>query len=797
MNDIDACIDMLAATKISGRAKRANSFTDQLGSYATNAMSALSNAASGVKSTIGDDAYKHLGYGLAGAGLGAGAGALSQYMAPEKNRRPLSAMLAGGLLGGTLGASGSLLHSSLNKNIGPGGGGGETQAQINERLRTAQEAMDRIGQQGTYSDRLNQIARGYRMSPEHMQRLHRYANQDGRDIGHSAFLADAARDQGPAGMFTLPARSTETGQVPHQLAEALSQGGLEQNIGGFDPRELRRLTTPEARQQFIERTVNNNTSQGIFSRGIRPRAEGSPTHTRESLGAQLESLIQQANNPTRNYRWQRAVNTQGDTATQSLLNELGGHVSSTSMGGHAGRVGNDVYHRLNQAMQRGRENPAEGLRHLGNVPGVIPGLNNENQGLGPELARMLTPSTNSMNTNSPAFAALTSASMDPTELRDIHVNPSTKDDFINRVIRQGRLSSPNGQPWTAETLNAQLPDLIQKALQVSQPDSAFHNYIRQPALNMLNSASPTGGTYSDIAALTTAGDVGGTLVQSLRNHVTGYNPHDLQRAIRAAATNGGTIGSLDEQAVKYLQHVESTHGLPGLRQLSRNPQAFVQGNPMPAGLLNRAANSMASAWQGGVPSTNPGFISRMLNRAVAATSPSGTNTFSAGGTDLHGADLEPLIANARSPLNRASGPATMAASEIPSVARNISNTIRHGGAQNVPGLEMLKQLPPQEAEGILQHLLANRNARHTFRNGITLAAEDLAPIAQQGRALSGGGLSGIIHRPYAGGLFGNVPRWAGHLAPHVAASLLLNMGQPAADRVEQLHARQMNNPAAR
>jgi hypothetical protein len=104
-----------AGNWISGAAKPV---TDAIGTHVTGpASNFLARHVTGIDP---EEMKKHLGFGLAGAGIGGIAGLGSEMLAPEKKRRPLSGLLTGSLLGAGLGAGGSLIHSNVEELQKPG-----------------------------------------------------------------------------------------------------------------------------------------------------------------------------------------------------------------------------------------------------------------------------------------------------------------------------------------------------------------------------------------------------------------------------------------------------------------------------------------------------------------------------------------------------------------------------------------------------------------------------------------------------------------------------------------------------
>lgn len=809
LNDIDACIDVLAAAHMRGQAKRAyltkkatpglmeqagEAFNRYVGTPVSSAFSEHVQPAfnqyiqqplnSQVLNSLGltDDVKKHIGYGLMGAGLGAGAGLASQAFTSPGRRRPLSALLAGGLLGGTLGAGGSMVHSnwnSLNR---------ERPSETAADRRTREEDLTNRGQQGLYSDRLDAQGRAYAMTPEHMQRLDRYVRQDGRAAGHDAFLNDAERDNGPAHIFQLPARHTANGQIPHALAEELSGTGMERRLAGFNPSELRALTTPEARQAFINDVINRQSTEHSVSR---------EQWTPETLAANLDRLIRSANNPVRQYNW-RNIGPEGYNATTrrvipQVLDELRQNVDDTNMSGPLGRRATDLFHRVNQGAQRIRGGDvAGGALHAVAPLGVVPGSSPANEGLGRELARMITPTRDIgiPDPNNAQLAEVIRAGFTPTELRDAYLNPGTQDDLINRVVRNG-VQGPDGQPWTHDALRAALPDLMQRALAGTGTEHGpAGNFLNQ--LNTDNMLS-TGSTGGDVLALTAGADAVGSVANLLRNRHTGFNPDHLRAAIRAAE-QAGTTGGVTPEQFAYLQHVNTTQGVAGLRRLGSDPSQYLG--------TNTRVNSMPwpTALGGqGVGNTIP------LHAGAPTTLTHGQLAAHIGDARLHAAGGQRAVdwatnylrtiggvnpaetARANQILQLAQGTGPLAATELRTVASAMATMLRNNaaGGSNNPAIAQLLHLPESQLVATLEQALSNP--------GWSRSVNTAAPTQDVLAAMASRGQPGLLRRAVTGRFAGiPLPRWAGYAIPQIGSELLFHTGQPGRDRAEQLLQESMN-----
>lgn len=125
---VDDAVELLATATERGRIKRASSWVKEskdpvdMSWFDKNISTPVSDFtrdnvvapvagpkadAAGITANLG----KHLGWGLAGAGVGGGLGLLSDTFAPPKKRRPLSSMLTGALLGGIGGVGGSAAYT--------------------------------------------------------------------------------------------------------------------------------------------------------------------------------------------------------------------------------------------------------------------------------------------------------------------------------------------------------------------------------------------------------------------------------------------------------------------------------------------------------------------------------------------------------------------------------------------------------------------------------------------------------------------------------------------------------------
>lgn len=190
VEDLDAALDLLAERAVLGKERRTllkQAAGDWLGESGTNALTR----------------------GLIGTGIGAAAGGAASLLEPEKKRRTVSSMLSGGLIGGSLGAGGSLLYDNWDKLLG------HTDSQKQEIIDKAKaEVAGRHSRDPALSPEAIEKAKTLSLRPEQLINYQRSAGRHGGRAALESLVNEHLRTNTVPAGFTPPMIPHESG-TPH------------------------------------------------------------------------------------------------------------------------------------------------------------------------------------------------------------------------------------------------------------------------------------------------------------------------------------------------------------------------------------------------------------------------------------------------------------------------------------------------------------------------------------------------------------------------------------------------------
>jgi hypothetical protein len=849
LNDEDTAINVLATVAVENRQRRlrekvaasikkadlGKAFMDNVANPVGDAMSKY--VVDPMKSTLGSDAAKHVGYGLVGAGLGAGTGLASQMMVPEKKRRTLSSMLTGGLMGGALGAGGSLMYDHGAKAVSDFGKPSPPEQAAH--LRAQDEAATATGHSGPHNPQLDASVRPYRMSPESVADLDRAKTNVGRDAAYASYLNHATRNAGNEyGRFTLPADHPSSADLGH----------METPIEGLDPKHLR--GDDAIRAAYSQKVLDSYKTDKPIMRTI--SEAGKPDRqvpwTARDLQSEMPRLTGLAGGKERNYQWAQPQDETQRNAAYGLLDELTEKAQANPQ--------RDQWTSGTQAMNLwNRGQPGAAAARLGRMVGLgaIPGVGPKSDGLFPEIGRALTPNVQLSPKDmaeSPAFASIRAAGLDPAELINAYKGgPAKQDEMIARYLREGRQGG-----LSEADLRSQLPDLTRQALEGAgagaDPSNSFAwGSLADKARNMPSWGM---GVGTDALTATAAVDAAGSGVMKTINTMRGGNPNDIARLIAQNPGNAilpGLSGDNAQQASDYIRAVHKAQGNHGLAKLFNNPMGQATGVGMGgpiAGqqqILPGAHNAVAAAANVNAGKVDLGTLKKNLEAGLTALGPTAATAGTLPGGQVTVADarrmlhelsrIEKLDPTAqRAALESMLGGKKMEIPEIPapykvpkvelgtdkvnplaaqptavpgtgvptspaqidSMSRTLSKALDEG--KSIPGIADdvaagLKRLPEAQRIPTIAKLLSDPKAQQALGPNFSLNTAQVKGLADKGRDASKG-LLGFLSRPFAGGMFSRIPggqfasRGAVSAAVPLAAHLALGEYRPGVDRIEDL-----------
>jgi hypothetical protein len=505
--------------------------------------------------SVSPDLGKHLRWGLGGAGAGAALGLGSQLLAPEKKRRPLSAMLTGAFIGGSGGVAGSVVDSHLpaiRNFFSP------SPAEKDDLLRRQHEIAKTHENAGVTNPEIQASGEAYGTDPGRMSELGSMANRFGRDTAYKTFVEQMTRKSptGESYRFRLP--QTADGK-PHSLASRLTPLAQEKlEPLGFKPEHIANVVDEEGEKALANTVLQ---SPGNYLRSIAdPKKPDVMQKVPYKSYNEALAAIQQARKLHAETAGQYGWNQPDQQALYSVLDHMRGEADKSGLTTASGRRSNEFWQRFDpdhwDAVARS-DGLSAGLRKspLGvtGVQNLLP--NRREEGLFAELARAHTGANlKNFNLDDPRFAFVRKSGVNPAELMEAYSNgPEAIRTLANRMIGEGRKNS-EGKPWTnEEELTRHLTQQSNDVRRFGKMDDSLWDSLR---------GYSTGNTARDVIAPIAAADALGLSHQAIQS-LRGMNPKDLA----AMLERGESFGGLESDAMNYLRAVKTQHNEEGLARV--------------------------------------------------------------------------------------------------------------------------------------------------------------------------------------------------------------------------------------
>lgn len=562
--NVDEAIELLAVTATQNREKRAVLLTKHADpSWAEKTL--LDPAANYIKNKVvqpiaGDitnSAMKHMGWGLAGAGIGGGLGLASQMFSPKKKRRPLSSFTTGALLGGAAGVGGSLVHSNWDAIRGidkdtdqdKANAAAEAQAKLKQNIQASNSNADVYAKSQQWG-----------LEPHRMQTLQESQRLGDPAVGRRDWLQGARRDN-------LGFRAHE-GLDPALVAKMrpLSQKLMEPH--GFNPADVEGLDPKNTAtfDAFRQKVLTGNNGQPLMRTvtDAAGKATQTPWTPEELKKLDLEKLRDSVINAKGMHAFEQMDG--GEDALKHVLDNITGDVKKTGYGTPTGRLANDLWNSKTQMGARMAKGDITGMAEL--TPASWLAGKKNNKGVFDALDRS-TSGFSSMTDGSQqdiaAQAVLKGKGFTPTELLMANKQgPAALDALVQQAIAQKRMFvGPDGQqrPWTAEQLQAEMPGMVAGVRDAIGDDRGVTPWL---AKNMPS----TGNATSDLLLGGGAVDAAGTL----RSFLRGGNPDVISKAIREGKLPADVLKNPSLMAT--LEHANSEPG--GIAKLMKDPEYYTK-----------------------------------------------------------------------------------------------------------------------------------------------------------------------------------------------------------------------------
>ncbi len=507
-------------------------------------------------------AMKHIGYGLAGAGVGGLLGMGSQLFAPKKKRRYLSSALTGGLLGAAGGVGGSLLAS----NIGPAADTGKTPGE--QAAATSASAKEMAENRKFTSPPAELLGKKWHISPTEAEALaqRRRINPSGVD----EYLKAKTNNKSMIGIPKDVAKDYP--QFRSEPGIALQQHAL----GDFAPDIMDAdLGKSDARKELVKKLLTprkGRTTEPFFFGNDPVDAELQHTkYDAKQLYNKLPGFQESVKGKNRDFYplMQSGVT---DEARKLILNRMLDETEQTGMMTPAEKRQNAWNKNPSYASLIGG-----GIKGLGHSPDST-----KEEGLIPTLLRPGRQARLDDDTYENVSDYLKPYGIDTTELLGADsAGPRNMTAYKERLKGQQR-SIPafdNGPSWfdqsgrwTEEDINEQLPNILAKAKELGKVPTGDDNFINPDRLS-------TGQPYWDAALGAGAIDASTILAhRGLKNNLgwsSLYNHGDVMRGINEGSLFKSKTYAPYEGYLSHVANVEAGKPWLGSSKFLKDPNAYM------------------------------------------------------------------------------------------------------------------------------------------------------------------------------------------------------------------------------